>query len=464
MLGLAPYNQRLHSTRRYVKLRISMRMRKEDNLRLSTVRACLFGAAMSSGSIVILAHGVLHLGSIFTGLALFVPATLLIALSNWRDFKPNLCDGLFVAFASCVGLSLLLNGIGDPKEAILLAAALVFYPLGRLVIPAEARQGLLVLGSIVATSGCVATAIALVQQWSERHGKPMVFGQFDAAPAQFAMLLGLVLLAALTSDSIGSRWRTLIGALSVVAGAVFAASMVRFALVAIGLAALMGLLLDPAVSRRRIIMTFCALALTLSAGVAMRWNTSAVFLNHMLTATGAVAVSKDATLLAPTSTRCPPIDIDNSIAIRRQLLVDSFRLLPEAGPFGIGAGGFAQQSCLKGFEVHNSFLQTLIELGWLAGAILLLLLVCAWRSVFPMAKMFADYRFATCCLVFVTLLSVAHGHISRDFVLFAVIGFASALRSSRFATAEEWMLRDATTGHPIVRGTHAATTISAGSV
>ncbi|RXH28943.1 hypothetical protein XH99_14155 [Bradyrhizobium nanningense] len=52
-----------------------------------------------------------------------------------------------------------------------------------------------------------------------------MFGEFDAAPAQFAMLLGLVVLAVLTSARSSRRLIAIIVAAAVPAG-IFAASMV----------------------------------------------------------------------------------------------------------------------------------------------------------------------------------------------------------------------------------------------
>jgi hypothetical protein len=85
-------------------------------------------------------------------------------------------------------------------------------------------------------------------------------------------------------------------------------------------------------------------------------------------------------------------------------------------------------SCIKLTEVHNSVLQAAVEFGWLGGSLLVALIVVATGSIFPLARYDDASRFVLCGLAFVVLLSLAHGRISRDGVLFALLGCAVGLK------------------------------------
>ena len=128
------------------------------------------------------------------------------------------------------------------------------------------------------------------------------------------------------------------------------------------------------------------------------------------TASGSVATS--------TALRKPrvlvPVDLDNSIIIRQQLYKDAFALLPEAGLTGLGLDSFPERSCLKGYQVHNSILQVIIEFGWLAGVFLILIIYhTAGRRMFSLARINGEARFVLCSLVFTLMLSIAHGRIAE---------------------------------------------------
>ncbi|UVO30742.1 hypothetical protein [Bradyrhizobium arachidis] len=233
------------------------------DLQISFVRAALLGILVSTSSLSVLAHGLFGAGSVVTGLLLAGPVVLLVALGEWRVISFNLCDGLFVAFVGSVGVSLLVNGHRGEKELALLAITLSGYLAGRLCGEREIRQGLMIMGSAVMAAGALSTLAALVEQWSAPHCKPLVFGEFDAAPAQFAMLMGLCLLGWLTSLSRASGVIAL-DVLAMVPIAVFAASMVRFTFVA--LAVLVAAVLGPRVLSRRVIAALAALALCAIVG------------------------------------------------------------------------------------------------------------------------------------------------------------------------------------------------------
>ncbi|MFB9262220.1 hypothetical protein ACFFWD_03400 [Bradyrhizobium erythrophlei] len=400
-------------------------------MQISFVRATLLGILVSASSLAVLAHGLFGAGSVVTGLLLACPVTLLVALGEWRVVSFNLCDGLFVAFVASVGVSLLVNGHGsDLKELALLVITLGGYLAGRLCGAREIRRGLMMIGSAVMATGALATLIALVEQWSAPHGKPLVFGQFDAAPAQFAMLMGLCLLAWLTSLSRASGVIVL-GLLAMVPAAIFAASMVRFSFVALALAMLVAAVLGPRVQSRKVIAAVAALALFAIVGaLALRSQTTRIFVDHAFNAAaGAWSIA------------CDAVDRDNSIAIRGQIYRDALRLLPAAGPFGIGLDGFEARGCIKGIGVHNAFLQVALEFGWLAGFALLALVISAWRAVRELAPIAPEYRFVAAALVYVAMVSLMHGRISRELVLFLLLGYASRLWSEGREVAAKLLLR-----------------------
>lgn len=396
---------------------------------------------MATGPIAVLAHGFLGLGPIFTGLVLFAPPFLLVVMAPWREIRPNLCDGLVAALAGCVVVSFVVNGVSDAKELALLCATLAAYAAGRLAPARDARRGAIVIGASVLAVAMPVTIVALVGQWSNPHGKPLVFGEFDAAATQFAILLGIVMIAAVTSDRLPRPVFAGVSLLAVVAAAVFAASMVRFALLALEVSLLAGSLLCEGAARRRGLILVALLAVAIGAGVVARSSIASVYGHHLLTATGIAVVAPGARMLAPVDAGCPAVDLDNSIAIRKQLLADALRILPGAGPFGVGAGGFAKRSCVPGIGAHNSFVEAAIDFGWLAGALLLALLVIAWHSVIPLARLMPDYRFAAALMIFVVLLSLAHGRITHDFVLLLTLGLAGQLRGIMSMVAASWMLR-----------------------
>ncbi|UVO30208.1 O-antigen ligase family protein [Bradyrhizobium arachidis] len=393
----------------------------------------MLGILVSAGSLAVLAHGLLGAGSVVTGLLFAGPVALLVVLGEWRAVSLNLCDGLFIAFVASVGLSLLVNGHGsDLKELALLAITLWCYLAGRLSGEGEIRRALMIAGSAVTAAGALATLVALIEQWSAPHGKPMVFGQFDAAPAQFSMLMGLCLLAWLTSLSRTSGLIVL-GVLAAVPAAIFVASMVRFSFAALALALFVAVVLGPRMWNRRGVAVLAAMAFcTIVVALALRWQTTRIFVDHAFNAAA-----------APWSIACEAVDRDNSIAIRGQLFRDALRLLPAVGPFGIGLDGFEVRGCIKGIGVHNVFLQASIEFGWLAGLALLTLVVSAWRGVRTLAPIVPDYRFVAAALVYVATISLMHGRISREFALFLLLGYAARLWGEAREAAAKWMPRTA---------------------
>ncbi|MGX9424864.1 O-antigen ligase family protein [Bradyrhizobium sp. LeoA1S1] len=433
------------------------------------MQSVLFAILLSAGPFAVLAHGFAGAGSTITGLLLATPIAALLLLARWREFRPDICDVLFVLFCCGIALSFAVNGVAAPKEAALLGLSLAAYP----AIRVSSRCGqvpqafVVVTGAIVAV-GAVVTLVALLGQWNDHHGKPLVFDEYDAAPAQFTTSLGLLLLA-LACTELNWRRTAWISILAAVPLVIFAASMVRYSFIVIVVALLAAMLVAKAGQRKFIAVIVCVTIASVALGAVVRSSTTLRFAKLAGAALGfqvaepgndespAPPVSPPASALPapaasgriateaappvpppPSQASCPSIDLDNSIVIRQQLYKDAFALLPEAGLTGLGLDGFTQRSCLKGFQVHNSILQAIIEFGWPAGIFLILLLYHAMGTrMLSLARINREARFVLCSLVFTLMLSMAHGRISRDVALFLFLGYAAKLRSSALDIEEQ---------------------------
>ena len=84
-------------------------------------------------------------------------------------------------------------------------------------------------------------------------------------------------------------------------------------------------------------------------------------------------------------------------------------------------------SCVPSTEAHNSILQAAIEFGWFSAMFLILLVTAVAIPLLRIAGDDSDLRFAICCLVYVTVITFAHGRISRDITVFAFLGLGASL-------------------------------------
>jgi hypothetical protein len=434
----------------------------------------LFAILLSVGPITVLAHGLAGTGSTITGLLMAVPIAALLLLARWREFRPDICDVLFVLFCCSIALSFAVNGVTTPKEAVLLGLSLAAYPAVRVSSRCgQVPQAFVVITAAVVAVGAVVTLVALLGQWNDHHGKPLVFDEYDAAPAQFTISLGFLLLA-LACTELNWRRTAWISILAAVPLAIFAASIVRYSFIVIVVALLAAIVVARANQRKFIAVIMCATIASVALGAVVRSSTTLKFarlaeaalgfqaaepVNHEApappvpppaselpapAASGSVAPQAAPPVPAAPQASCPSIDLDNSIIIRQQLYKDAFALLPEAGLTGLGLDGFPQRSCLKGFQVHNSILQVIIEFGWPAGVFLILMLGHTMGTrMFSLARINREARFVLCSLVFTLALGMAHGRISRDIALFLFLGYAAKLRSSALDIEEQaWIFGD----------------------
>ncbi|MFC7702436.1 hypothetical protein ACFQX9_37920 [Bradyrhizobium sp. GCM10028915] len=390
---------------------------------------------VSTGPILVLAQGLAGVGSAFTAAFVCGTTLALLLLGRWREFEPNPADILFCLFVGGVAVSTVIHGIdGDRREAVLLLLSLAAYPAGRLFRSGkETPPRFMIIIAAIVLVGTVASINALVDQWQHPFGKPhpLMFGRFGAAPAQFTLSLGFLMIAVgctrrMTAPMLAAAF------LLAIPVAMFAASFVRFTFVAIGFA-LAGATVFGARSERWPPLTMlCVLVVGLVLGTVARLEIAPRMSPVASSATSATAIEvrfDDAESVAAGSgseRSCPPIDIHNSIAIRKQLYSEAFALLPSAGFFGIGMNRFMPLSCVPDVEIHNTILQAFIEFGWVAGVALALLALFAVIAPLSLVRHVLEARLAACGLLFTGLLTIAHGRISRDALLFFFIGYAAS--------------------------------------
>jgi len=390
-----------------------------------------FGLALlvSANAVAVLSHGMFGLGATFTGACYVASIALLVCLGRWNAIVLTPADYLALGLFLLCALSSAVHPPADFKQVALLSVTLAAYPAARgLVHPAHGNIFKLVLAIIVGAGG-LATAVALAASPDSGY-RPLVFGEYGAAPASFAILLAILIFA-----SACSRIKIRLIALAIVAPVVIsAASQVRFALISMVASMFIGALAAPRL-RRRFILIAATVTVFVLAGLGARLNTSTVFLSYAanslylpeLTKALNSTLSASVVLSAPTAERCGQLNLNNSIDIRKQLYKEAISLVPSAGLAGIGLGRFPDHSCLDNTEVHNSILQTAVEIGIPAGILLAALMSVVFRSLWPLARHSDDALFALCAVSFAVLMSFAHGHVTNDVLLFVTLGYGAAI-------------------------------------
>lgn len=354
--------------------------------------------------ILVLAHG-WGAGSGFSASYMIGTLAVLLMCGNWREVVLLPSDLAFLIFAVAIGCSTWSNGLTAPlKEYVLLCLSLGAYVAGRTFpeeIPDRWFRVPLLLVLIV---GSILIAHALILQWNDRHGKPILFDQFDAAPVQFMTCAAFLLFAAVSGRLNRTEMIVILGLCSF-SLMIFAASQVRFAFVAM----IAAIVLGRSSNNSRPVM-FCGAVLIafVILGLVVRWHTTLAYLQQLAGAAGCEG--------------------DSSIGIRKQLYVDAFGLLPYSGWFGRGLNAFMSHSCVQATEVHNSILQAIIEFGWIGGLAFAVLIFASLAVRSP---------FVLCGLLFELALSMAYGRISRDGALFFFAGYAATQFSSRSARLAE---------------------------
>ena len=191
----------------------------------------------------------------------------------------RLPDYLFAAFSLFVAASFTINNLSaTSKEVELFVLSLSAYPAFRALSQSDIKEvqwSFLWTTGIVVTIGSIVTAVALVQQWDDPHGKPMVFG-FDAAPTYFLASLGFLILAS-AADTSTARRVAIISALIFLPLALFAASMVRFVFIAIVAALLVAAFLTEPKRRKFVALIIFTVLISIAAGLAARLDKAKAF-------------------------------------------------------------------------------------------------------------------------------------------------------------------------------------------
>jgi hypothetical protein len=381
--------------------------------------------------------------SIFTG-SVFAASTLAVGLLNFRrDLVLMRSDYLFCALMMGMISTIAMNGITtNVKEFGLLTLSVTAYLSCRLLTPANIISGtpaFLWTTGVIAMIGTVVTTAALVNQWNDGHGRPIVFG-FDAAATYFLHSLSFFVLAALTIGKLPTKRSVIVLATIFLPMVVFAASLVRFTFVSLVAALFLAAIVSD--SRKRAItitVTITAILLAVAIGLIARSDRTRVFVDYASERTlpREPESSKDAPTKDGPTKDAPSChlksNLENPVSIRKALLQDALFLIPKAGWFGTGLDSFMRFSCIESTQIHNTFLQAAAEFGWFGGAVFLLLMLMSGARLLPLAKRDDATRFVLCSLVFVVLLSFAHGRLSRDTALFAFLGCAVAMREAAAA-------------------------------
>ena len=386
----------------------------------ANARWALLALVISTGPIMVLSHGLFGTGSVFTGIFIALSTASLVATGRWKTV-PNICDLTFALFVLSIVISSILNGKSDDsKEYGLLILSLAAYPAGRFFNAGMVRPTFLWITAIIVFLGATATLYALFY-YVQSYGKAWVFGRFEAAPAQFLSSLAFLLFGLMALGLDAARTRMVL-ALTVPLAAIFAAAMVRFTFVAIAASVLVAIVIAPGKERKYLALILVGVIGAVALGLSSRPETSARFLAY----TEALLPHAPRTTNLP---GCPPPEEFNTIIIRQQLLRDAIRILPDAGLFGVGLGGFKARSCVEATEVHNTTVQSFVEFGWTGGLCFAALVILAfvglpWRAPNPEA------RFVIYGLVFTALTTLGHGNLSTDALLFLFMGQAARLQSA----------------------------------
>ncbi|CAN7363420.1 hypothetical protein LJR220_003232 [Bradyrhizobium sp. LjRoot220] len=439
---------------------------------LTRGREAIFGAVFATfitpHSAIVLLFGLAGLPGhgLFTGLFLSLTTVLVWCSTVRRDFAISALDYLFAAFVAVVVGSVLSNGMtAEPKEFVLLILALSAYPACRFIRPGDLTRGsdaFVGVLSVLVLIGAAVTLGTLVEQWNGFRSKPIILG-FDAAPIYFLQSLSYLIFAVLMMRQLTAFRTLMLSLLLMIPLAVFAASFVRFMFVALVATLMVAVVSSGTWRRNNILIVIAAIVLSIAAGLSSRSEHIARYATYAIggdqtapvAAPPAGAPAQKANQgagpqlepagqpaqqavpqqaqplgpqnLAPSCSSDANVNVDNSIAIRKVLLRDMAFMLPGAGLFGHGLDAFMRVSCMKGHQVHNSALQALVEFGWLGGILFSALLATSLWSITRAAKRDGASRFVFCCLIFVVLLCLAHGRLSREAALFAWIGVVAGV-------------------------------------
>ena len=396
-------------------------------------------ALISANAIFVIVYGTIGTaGNAFFSGTLFSLSIAVIFVLSFRRIVVMPADYLFGAFLLVIAASVAVNGrTSNPKEYALLLLVLATYPAFRMIPFSkveEVRNDFVWFVSAIVVVGTILTGYSLAT--GSRYsagGHPFVIG-FADAPTQFFYAMCFVVVA-LTSRRLTFRSTFCICASIFVPLTIFSASMVRALFIAlVGSLVLVAIL---STSKQRayvvaVILTVCAAVLTAPlVQPTIAANPTAV----VIEGTGGRDNSQN------TAASCN-LDVNkaDSIAVRKILLADGLYFAQRSGPVGFGLDSFPKLECIDTFQVHNSLLQAAVEFGWLGGTILSALVLIAGLPLLRLARRDASARFVVCSFALAVAIAMVHGRLSRDFVLFAFMGWAVNIKEHYRSSAGQGQL------------------------
>lgn len=373
-------------------------------------------AQVSAGALMILLAGATGQSSnpALTAALLAGAPIIMIVSGSYANLRIAAGDVLFGLLLCAVAISTAINGMPPSRDAALFALSLLAYPAGRFAPIGTPMRPFLIATAAIVVIGTVIVCWALVVQWNAPHGRPIVFGLAHTQTV-FLTSLGFILIAIICRDDVR---RPVIAALATApALIIFAASQVRFTFLAIAGALSVGLLVS---GRRRTVLAVIGIVVAcVGIGLVSRPHTSGVFLQYIVSPARAAERPQN-----PPAGECG--ELDNSVAIRKTLLRHAVQALPSAGLFGHGISSSVEISCLK-THPHNTVLQAVLELGWVGGMLLVLLVGVALKQLWPVARKSPEAAFVLCCLSYAALIDMAHGQLISEGLLFLFTGYAVRL-------------------------------------
>ena len=376
------------------------------------LRSAAVSVSISASAILVLLFGAAGVqgNSLVSGAMFATPLAALLVTSP--RMRLTLGDLVFAAFVGFVAISVVVNGLGaSAKDYVLLALSLTAYPAFRGLGRGFNRELFVFITGLVVLAGTIATAIFIMRGEMASGSHPAVFG-FTEASVYFAKSFAFLLFALMSS---GVSLFALLTVM-VVPCIVLSAAMVRHPFVGI----VAGFVVIGLTSARRVqVAVVCAaIVAAFAVGMLVRPATSERLVGYVVSAIApSVSASNDPNAyVSAEHADCGPLNWSDSITIRRALAREALAMIPSAGYFGIGLGGFAKASCMKQYP-HNIFLQTAVELGLPAALLLVALVVIAFIAAL-------GDSFIVAGLVFTCIEAIFSGALTNAVLLFGLMGWA----------------------------------------
>jgi hypothetical protein len=420
-------------------------------VRIPKVASLAFALAVSGPSVFVLIYGSLGLNGFgaFTASYLGLTVIMMMAFGSVGDFRFSALDAPLLVLIACAGVSFAKNPVhADLRELVLLVLTASAYFAGRSLAKEDLpvlRAASFWISAVIVCAGAILTVPYLVSE--SLHGalgRPFVLG-FDSATTAFSFSLGICVIVLLSAGNNRPAWvRNASLAMIAISTAVFAASMVRFSLLAIMACAALCALLSK--RRRRFALGLLGILVASTVlGLIARSANANLYLRYTLEETRGDDSFSSAGILPPsheasrnaraTTPSCEKVNTRNSIAIRKQLMTDAFDLIPRAGLFGSGFMSFGELGCFEGMSPHNDLAQVFVEFGWIGGITFSLLMILIPFSLAKSTRSDDDMLFPFLLNAFMIMLSMIYGQIGRDLPLFLFLGLGVSVLSRNHAPA-----------------------------